>query len=135
MNDPGPLTSAHFHVDWGGPPGSHAFLRVEFGAFASANTSRSSPASRATGLPRQLAGQVVLTRIFTGDPALASWAREGGARDVMVKIERADGRPASHIQLVQATVVAWTLSPLDSMASALLTESLTLAVGTLAFPK
>ena len=130
LPDRDPLSGAHFRVEWGGPAGSEAFLRVEFRPFAGV----SAVENRVSRL-RRLAGEAVLTRLFTGDEALADWAKAGGARDLLVTISRPDGKAATRMLLGGATPAGWSPSPLDSMSGGLLTESLEVAVQALSFPK
>ena len=130
MPDRDPLAGSFFRVEWGEAAGSEAFTHVEFRPF----TGVPAAAGRPSRL-RRLAGEAVLTRAFTGDAALSDWARSGGARDILVTILRPDGKAVTRILLGGATPLGWSPSPLDALSSALLTESLTVSVAALTFPK
>ena len=130
LPDRDPLSGSFFRVEWGEAPGSEAFSHVEFRPFAGVPLVAGRPSRL-----RRLAGEAVLTRAFTGDEALANWARSGGARDLLVTILKPDGKAVTRILLGGATPQGWSPSALDALSAAVLTESLTVSVSALSFPK
>lgn len=120
-SSPRPLASAaHFSLDWGGPPGSEGFLRVEVGP-----------------LGPEGGGELVLTRAIDGSRALADWLapprgrKKPAARDLTLTLLDAAGRAVARYAFLGARPLYLRLAPLDARESAVATESLT--VGFVAF--
>ncbi|WP_199554581.1 phage tail protein [Sandaracinobacteroides hominis] len=110
-------SAAHFRVQWGGPDGSEGFARAEF-----------------SGIGVDGRGELLLSRAFTGDPALRDWlgsvrAGKGKSRTLSLHLLDALGETVGRVVLNEALPVRWSFSPLDAMGEGVVLESIAVGFG------
>lgn len=141
---PGPALGTRFLVDWGGPPGSQGFARVEIGAIAPSGGGTLALTRAVDGrrdLFLWLRPEPAALAVPGGTPAGVGAVAAAGARPsrrvlkppprtVSVTALDGAGRPVARYRFEGAVPLSLALSPLDAREDGLLMETLTLSYRT-----